>query len=335
MAKMYSNPENFKKLFVFFDVDTIKNTYQYSYRDLKAKFVILEDLVKQYKKKEKESAEEITKKRKQLKKDIVFELVVQLSEIDQRKERYKYLVFKIYFQEELPALLDRAKSVSEAAQKIFDSGDLSKLLGIMVNGVNEGRRQYVKKNGGEIPFVTGVPNFSVMTGLLKSGRISGLAMAIARKALSSSRSDIRRIADNMDILPQDLYSAVGIEIEAVNAEFKQLKESSKKDFILNFIRTRNKKDSQKELNELEKEVKKMNTVIKKIERKYGIVPTKLEGTLDQVLSFLKEWNGIVVKAKKELLQNKTKNTGETKVSETSKTIRKAMQQRRDSINGNN
>ena len=339
LVKEYSIQNNFRKLFIDFNVDKLVDD-GYSNIELRQKLTILEMLVKQYKKKEKESPDEITRKRTQ-KKDPVFEIVDQLSAIGQIKERNKYLVFKIRFQDELPALLFKAESVTKAAQKIFDSKDLSKLLGIMVNGVNEGRRQYVKKTKVETPFVTGVPDFSDLTKLLGFGRINGLAMAIARKALSSSRSDILRIVDNMDILPTDLDGVIGYDIKEVTKHFSNLKKKSESIFNLKILQEQYRINSQQKLDNLEKEVKKMNTVIENIEKRYMIVSIEEETTLGQVFEFLKLWDEIVGKAKKEAAQNK--KAGETKAGETKnnnptakemlKTVQKTVERRRESIVG--
>jgi hypothetical protein len=169
----------------------------------------------------------------------------------------------------------------------------------MVNGVNEGRRQYVKKTKVETAFVTGVPDFSDLAALLGFGRINGLAMAIARKALSSSRLDIRRIADNMDILSTDLDGVIGYDIKKVTKHFSNLKKKSESIFNLKILQEKYKINSQQKLDNLEKEVKKMNTVIENIKKRYMIVSTKEETTLGQVFEFLKLWNEIVGKAKKE------------------------------------
>jgi len=334
-ANQYSNSEKFKSLFIRFDVSQL--IVNVTSKALTAKFKILEDLIQQYKSKtkteiakknqseeaKKNQSDEITKQDRN--KDHVFSLVSQLSEIDLRTERFNYLVFKIYFENEQPALLDRVESVTKAAKSVFESVELSKLLGIVVNAVNAGRQQYTMKNGGRTPLVTGVPTFSVMSLFIVRSRL--LSIFIARKMLTSNVDVIKRITDNIEI--KDLYGADSVDINAIMSDFKILKTESKINFQRKLTFTKYSEKSKQKLEHMEEEVVKMNNIIKAVEKKYAIVPTEEQGTLNQVSTFIFQWNGIVRKAK-EAADNK--EAGETKAGETTERMIKAAQKRRQSIN---
>ena len=299
IASQYSNSKNFDKLFKEFDVSQLIEDGITS-KQLEAKFVILKKLVMQYNKKpEKE------KKKKRRKTDHVFSFVSKLSTIEQ-PEILDFLVFKIYFENEQRALLETVNSVTNAAKNVFDSAELSKLLGIMVNAVNAGREQYVRKNGVQIPLVTGVPPFSVMNKFLMDSNL--LSTIIARKMLTSKSDVIKRITNNMEI--KDLLWAYSIDIKVLMTDFEKLKTESKKNFkrklaFKNYVNKSNEK-----LQYMEKEVVNMNNIIKAVEKKYAIDPGK-DGTLRQVMTFILQWNNCVMKARI-LLKN---TAGETKKSE--------------------
>tara|TARA_B110000858_G_scaffold99605_1_gene114492 strand:+ start:75 stop:584 length:510 start_codon:yes stop_codon:yes gene_type:complete len=114
----------------------------------------------------------------------------------------------------------------------------------------------------------------------------------------------------MDILPTDLDGVIGYDIKEVTKHFSNLKKKSESIFKLKILQEPYRIISQQKLDNLEKEVKKMNTVIENIEKRYMIVSTEEETTLGQVFGFLKLWDEIVGKAKKEAAQNK--KAGETK-----------------------
>jgi len=216
------------------------------------------------------------------------------------------LVFKIYFENEQRALLETVNSVTNAAKNVFDSAELSKLLGIVVNAVNAGRQQYAMKNGGRTPLVTGVPTFSVMSLFIVRSQL--LSIFIARKMLTSKSDVIKRITNNMEI--KDLLWAYSIDIKVLMTDFEKLKTESKKNFkrklaFKNYVNKSNEK-----LQYMEKEVVNMNNIIKAVEKKYAIDPGK-DGTLRQVMTFILQWNNCVMKARI-LLKN---TAGETKKSE--------------------
>jgi len=337
-ANQYSNSEKFKSLFIRFDISQLIDDV--TSKALTAKFKILEDLIQQYESKteteivkknqseeaKKKQSDEITKQDRN--KDHVFSLVSQLSEIDLRTERFNYLVFKIYFENEQPVLLDRVESVTKAAKSVLESVELSKLLGIVVNAVNAGRQQYAMKNGGRTPLVTGVPTFSVMSLFIVRSQL--LSIFIARKMLTSNVDVIKRITDNIEI--KDLYGADSIDINAIMSDFKILKTESKINFQRKLIFKIYSEKSKQKLEHMEKEVVKMNNIIKAVEKKYAIVPTKVEGTLNQVSTFIFQWNGLVRKAKEEvkLLQN---TDGETKKNDNKTFFSQKIKDRRSSMSG--